>query len=207
VEAKARPVRIDGIELLEVGDETLRVVIHCGRGTYARVIAEEIGVALGTVGHLEELRRLTSGPFAIERALSFARLADIVAGDPAWHTVLRPGREGERVAWKPREAVVAGLADWTLPSRQVLKHLPALTLSPLDARRFLQTGRVPAGVSGERPTLLLEGDAILGVAVPGQASATPLGQPTAREQRRAPQRHNRPPRRPREGEAPPEQTS
>jgi tRNA pseudouridine55 synthase len=177
VEAKARPVRIDRIDLVEARGDTLRIVIHCGRGTYARVIAEELAVALGTVGHLEELRRLASGGFEIERSLSFPRLADFVAGDTAWHQVLRPTRDGERVAWRPREEVLARLQPWMIGPRIPLRHLPAVTLSPLDARTFQQSGKLPAppaGVSG--PWLLLEGDAILGVGTPGATSATPLAQ-------------------------------
>ncbi len=185
VHVEPRPIRIDRIELLQVGDETLRVVIHCGRGTYARVIAEEIGEALGTVGHLEELRRNASGNFELDRALSFPRLADIVAGDQAWHSVLKPGRDGERVPWRPRDEVTAKLADWITPSRVALKHLPTVVLNPLDARKFQQTGKVPPAPEGvTTPWLLLEGDAIVGVGVPGQATATPLGQPTERDLRR-----------------------
>ncbi len=182
VEVKARPIRIDAMELVSFELPRVRVVIRCSRGTYARVLAEEIGVALGTVGHLEELRRLGSGPFVIENSVSFSRISEIVAGDPAWDRVLRPARGAERVAWRPREDVFAGLAPMTTSPREALKHLPPVTLSPIEARRFQQTGLIPPPPAGcTTPYALLLGDEVVGVGVPGSVSAVPLDAPPARE--------------------------
>jgi tRNA pseudouridine55 synthase len=182
VEVKARPVRIDAMELLSLEEPRLRVVMRCSRGTYARVLAEEIGVALGTVGHLEELRRLGSGPFLIENSVSFSRISEIVAGDPEWDRVLRPARGTERVPWRTRDEVFAGLKPWAISPREGLRHLPAITLSSLEARRFQNTGAVPPPPPGcTGPYLLLSGDEVLGVGVPGAPTAVPLGAPTGRE--------------------------
>lgn len=172
VEAKARPVRIDAMELADFDPPRLRVVIRCSRGTYARVIAEEVGEALGTVGHLDELRRLASGPFRIEHAVGLSRLAEIVAGDPDWSRVLRPGRDGQRVPWRPREAVLAGLAPWIISPRDALRHLPAVSVSSLEARRWALTAEAPPPPPGASRYVLLAGDEVLGVVVPG-ATATP----------------------------------
>lgn len=175
VEVKARPVRIDGMELVSWESPRLHVIIRCSRGTYARVIAEEIGAALGTVGHLEELRRLRSGPFDIEQAVSFSRLSEIVAGDASWDRVLRPARGAERVPWRPREEVFAGLSPWIVRQREALRHLPAVVLAPLEARKYRQSGALPAPPAGSSgPYVLLEGDEVLGVGVPGTASSVPL---------------------------------
>lgn len=191
VEVKARPVRIDAMDLLSFEEPNLlRVLIRCGRGTYARVLAEEIGVALGTYGHLVELRRVASGPFHIDNSVSFSRLSEIVGGDTAWDRVLRPSRGQERVAWRPREDVFAGLAPWVTGPREALKHLPAVTLSPIEARRFSQTGVLPpapAGCTG--PFVLLWGDSVVGVGVSGAASAIPLDAPKGRD--RGPHRAGR----------------
>jgi tRNA pseudouridine55 synthase len=182
VEVKARPVRIDGMELVSLEEPRLRVIIRCSRGTYARVLAEEIGVALGTVGHLEELRRLGSGPFHIDNAVSFSRISEVVAGDPAWDRVLRPARGAERIAWRTRDEVFAGLAPWAIASREALRHLPALTLSPIEARRFQTTGIVPPPPPGcTGAYALLSGDEVLGVAVTGSPSAVPLDTPSGRD--------------------------
>ena len=187
----ARPVDVFGMELLDMGDATLRVRIRCSRGTYARVLAEEIGEALGTVAHLEALRRDASGAFTLEQSVGMARIADIVAGDAAWERVLRPSRDGEsRVPWRGRDQVRAGLAPWVLGARDALRHLPAVTLAPLDARRLRASGAappVPGSMAG--PCLLLEGDTILAVA--HGASVVPLLHEDAPAERRGPPRGGR----------------
>jgi tRNA pseudouridine55 synthase len=189
VEVKARPIRIDAMELVSIEGPRVRVMIHCSRGTYARVLAEEIGEALGTFGHLEELRRVASGPFHLDASVGFSRIAEIVAGDPAWDRVLRPGRGEERVPWRSRDEVFAGLQPWLVAPRDALRHLSSLTLTPVDARRFRTTGAVPPPPPGANgPYLLLEGDTIVGVGTPGVRTAVPLGEPTHRDRPRPPRR-------------------
>jgi tRNA U55 pseudouridine synthase TruB len=169
VAAQPRPITVHALELLELEEGRLRVLLRCSRGTYARVLAEEIGVALGTVGHLGALRRLGSGPFVIEQALSFSQLAEAVAGDADWGRVLRPSRDGERVRWRGRDEVFGALAPWWVPPKVALGHLPRLELAAPDARRFLRTGvYTPAP---PQTMLLVSGEDVLGVAGPGTAVA------------------------------------
>ena len=68
VDRAPRRVRISELELvrLEPGAVTLRVV--CSKGTYVRVLAEDIGGALGCGAHLSALRRTASGRFRLEDA-------------------------------------------------------------------------------------------------------------------------------------------
>jgi tRNA pseudouridine55 synthase len=66
---EARPVRVYGIELLEYAWPRLALRIDCGRGTYIRSIARDLGQALDVGGHLSELRRTRVGPFGVERAV------------------------------------------------------------------------------------------------------------------------------------------
>lgn len=175
VEARARPIRIERIELVELAPERLRVRIHCSRGTYARVIAEEIGEALGTVGHLSELRREGSGNFLLDQAISMSRLSTIVAGSPEWVKVLKPTRREDRVQWRDRPSILTGLQSFLLSGRQALAHLPTMTLSAIEARRFLQTGLAPANArGGDRAMLLLEGSDVVGVVPPGGQKAVVL---------------------------------
>jgi tRNA pseudouridine55 synthase len=189
VEVKARQIRIDAMELVSFEGPRVRVLIHCSRGTYARVLAEEIGEQLGTVGHLEELRRVASGPFHLDASVGFSRIAEIVAGDPAWDRVLRPGRGDERVPWRPRDEVFSGLQPWLVAPRDALKHMPTLPLNAVDARRFRTSGAVPPPPPGAAgPYLLLEGDAIIGVGTPGIRTAVPLGEPTDRDRNRSARR-------------------
>jgi tRNA pseudouridine55 synthase len=64
----ARRVEIRALRL-EAGDATtIRFQVECSTGTYVRALARDIGIALGTVAHLKELRRVRSGTFSISDA-------------------------------------------------------------------------------------------------------------------------------------------
>jgi tRNA pseudouridine55 synthase len=80
VELAARRVRIDRIDLREYAWPDLEVDVHCGKGTYIRSIARDLGSALGVGGHVTELRRLRIGPFAVEDAVSLDAAPEIVRG-------------------------------------------------------------------------------------------------------------------------------
>jgi tRNA pseudouridine55 synthase len=71
-----RPVRVYSIELLEYQWPLLRLRIDCGRGTYIRAIARDLGEALGAGGHLTQLRRTRVGDFDVADA---AALDDLTA--------------------------------------------------------------------------------------------------------------------------------
>ena len=64
-----RPVRIDQIDLLAYAWPDLDLNISCGKGTYIRSIARDLGRALEVGGYLTSLRRLQIGPFAADGAL------------------------------------------------------------------------------------------------------------------------------------------
>src|SRR5690242_7664254 len=61
VELEPRTVRVYGIELLEYAWPLVRLRIDCGRGTYVRAIARDLGEALNVGGHLTQLRRTRVG--------------------------------------------------------------------------------------------------------------------------------------------------
>lgn len=70
-----RKVLIHKLEYLESPDsDTARFRVTCGKGTYVRSLARDLAVALGTVGHVTELRRTRVGKFTLESAISLARL-------------------------------------------------------------------------------------------------------------------------------------
>ncbi|KAA0217544.1 MAG: tRNA pseudouridine(55) synthase TruB [Leptolyngbya sp. PLA3] len=64
----ARPVRIDAIDILRYDFPTLEVRVTCGKGTYIRSLARDIGRALRTGGMLTALRRTRIGAFRVENA-------------------------------------------------------------------------------------------------------------------------------------------
>jgi tRNA pseudouridine55 synthase len=74
VELKPRPVRVYGIELIDYAWPLLRLRVDCGRGTYIRALARDLGEAVRTGGHLTQLRRTRVGDFTAESALTLARL-------------------------------------------------------------------------------------------------------------------------------------
>jgi tRNA pseudouridine55 synthase len=74
VELKPRTVRIYGIELLDYAWPLVRVRIDCGRGTYVRAIARDVGELLRVGGHLTQLRRTRVGPFHASDAVSSEQL-------------------------------------------------------------------------------------------------------------------------------------
>lgn len=80
VERTPRPVRIDRLRLEVASPDALRFTVACSKGTYIRVLAEDIGTALGSRGHLTALRRMGFGHFHIDSA---APLDAVLAADAA----------------------------------------------------------------------------------------------------------------------------
>ena len=74
VEIKPRTVTVYSIDLLAYEWPTARVRVECGRGTYIRAIARDLGEALGTGGYLTELRRTFVGRFRAEQAVTLETL-------------------------------------------------------------------------------------------------------------------------------------
>ena len=70
VERKPALVTIHAIELLKLSARQIRINVTCGKGTYIRVLAEDIARGLGTVAHVEELTRISVGDYRIEDAIS-----------------------------------------------------------------------------------------------------------------------------------------
>lgn len=81
VERKARPVTIDEILLEAWRPPDLTVRITCSPGTYVRSIGHDLGEALGCGAHVHSLRRLASGTWRVEDAIS---LEDLLAAGEHW---------------------------------------------------------------------------------------------------------------------------
>ena len=69
----AKPVRIDEIELLDFDPEQMQMKIRvvCGKGTYIRALARDIGQALGSGAFLTSLRRTRVGKYKVSEAVGF----------------------------------------------------------------------------------------------------------------------------------------
>jgi tRNA pseudouridine55 synthase len=114
VELSARPVEIHKLELIEIPDPDHAVFeAECGKGTYVRAIARDLGRKLGCFGHVSALRRVRVGPFSEENSVALQSLA-----------ALRDA-EGED-----------GLSASLLPVEAGLTSLPALSVSSADAQKL-----------------------------------------------------------------------
>jgi tRNA pseudouridine55 synthase len=91
-----RPVDVYAIELLAYDWPILRIRVDCGRGTYVRAIARDLGEALNVGGHLTDLRRTRVGPFDVTAAVTpDALAADTIEGRvvPLTSELIPPRRE------------------------------------------------------------------------------------------------------------------
>jgi len=116
VELQARPVEITRLELVEMPDADHAVFeAECGKGTYVRSLARDVGRALGCFGHVCALRRIEVGPFGAETMISLEEL----------EAVCHRAAAGE-----------ARLADTIMPVETALDDIPALAVSGPDAARL-----------------------------------------------------------------------
>ncbi|MBV8496273.1 MAG: tRNA pseudouridine(55) synthase TruB, partial [Gammaproteobacteria bacterium] len=138
VERPARPIELTALRLVALSDTTLELETLCSAGTYVRVLGEEIAAALGTLGHLTELRRLYVEPFAHEPMRTLEELSAQRAG-ASWPELL------------PLDFPLAGL--------------PAVHLAAGEARRVLQGQAVhrSAPAAATRVRLYDEGGNFLGI--------------------------------------------
>lgn len=65
IEREARPIHLSAIELISFTEQSITLDISCSKGTYIRVVGEDIAKALGTYGHLTYLHRIQTGHFAL----------------------------------------------------------------------------------------------------------------------------------------------
>jgi tRNA pseudouridine55 synthase len=74
IDREPREVETYSLSLLGCALPVFRLEVVCSRGMYVRVLAEEIGAALGVPAHLKDLVRMKIGPFTLESALPDDRL-------------------------------------------------------------------------------------------------------------------------------------
>lgn len=104
-----RPLRVERLDLITLPDaDTAAFEMVCGKGGYVRSLARDLGRALGCLGHVTALRRLSCGPFAAGDALDWPALQRL-ARMPALEGHLLPlsaGLEGvPELAATPEGAV------------------------------------------------------------------------------------------------------
>lgn len=106
IELAPRTVEIDQLTLLGWESPLLSLDVTCGKGTYIRALARDLGAAIGCGAHLQALRRTAVGALTSETGVSL----DALAADPAL------------------------LAERLLPPEAAVAHLPRVELDDESAR-------------------------------------------------------------------------
>ena len=75
VERTARPIEVYKLELLHFTDKTFTVRVACSKGTYIRVLGEDLATALGTCGTMSFLLRTQVGAYTIDKAYTLQEIA------------------------------------------------------------------------------------------------------------------------------------
>lgn len=83
---QSRPVVVYRIELLEYEWPLARLRVDCGRGTYIRALARDIGDCLQVGGYLHQLMRTSVGEFTLQQAVTIEQLQ----ADSVQNYLLRP---------------------------------------------------------------------------------------------------------------------
>jgi tRNA pseudouridine55 synthase len=90
--------------------DQLTMKVHCGKGTYIRTLAEDIGLALGCGAHVQALQRTATGAWTIEHCVSLAALEAMT--------------EAQRLAClRPIDSLVQTLPPWHLNAAQAARLL------------------------------------------------------------------------------------
>lgn len=142
VEREARAVTIHALESLSFSGDSLTLRVACSKGTYIRVLAADIGAALGCGAHLSALRRTVVGDLTL---LGSVTLAELAALDEA----------GRMARLQPVDAL--------------LRTLPELSVEGEAAQRFRHGNPIdlPLGMAGK--IRVYEGGRLIGVGEPGQS--------------------------------------
>ena len=140
VERAARPVHVERFEVEPLTDAPgpslrLRAVITCSSGTYVRVLAADLGAALGGGAHVDNLRRTAVGLFTLEQAVPL--------DDLGTESLLEPA---EALGWMPSVVVGEEVAGWVAHGRvlPLAEVAPSGEPAPLRWRVLGPDGRLLA---------------------------------------------------------------
>ena len=134
VSRRLRTREIYDLDLLELEDRQALLCIRCESGTYIRKLCHDLGLALGTGGHMGDLRRIATDPFDDTDLVTLQDLADGLAWAGAGR--YREDHEGDRDE--------AFLRDIVAPAERSMEHLPAVTIARSAAEQVAQGAPVYA---------------------------------------------------------------
>ena len=106
-----RCVKIEKFNLIDfVGPDLAIFSVTCGKGTYVRSLARDLALSLGTVGHVDWLRRTAVGPFLANSTISLDKIESL--------------------------GHIAARSKLLMPIEAVLDDIPALELTAQEAQRL-----------------------------------------------------------------------
>ena len=125
IEIPAREVEIDSLELIEMTPEGQSIFeVECGKGTYVRALARDMGRELGCYGYIANLRRIEVSPFVED---DFVSLEDLEAAAP------ERGEADENGIYPSRD--FSALDELLIETGAALEFLPQYPLSDEQAYR------------------------------------------------------------------------
>jgi len=135
VDIPEREVEIGRFEMIERPDDGHAVFeVECGKGTYVRSLARDMGRDLGCFGHIADLRRIEVDPFTADDLVTMADIeAAIAAASPA------PAEDEAEMQARPAGTALAALDALLLDPSAALECLPSVSLSD-DAAAKVRKG-------------------------------------------------------------------
>ncbi|WP_349928530.1 tRNA pseudouridine(55) synthase TruB [Acinetobacter sp. A1-4-2] len=137
IERESRPIHIYAIELLSFTENSISLDVTCSKGTYIRVLGEDIAQALGTFGHLTYLHRIKTGHFDLIPEYTIEYL--------------------ESLTEQEREALL-------LPAYAPVDHFPKVQAPEGRAEYFSRGMESNIEHAAEAQVLVFEGEKCLGLA-------------------------------------------
>jgi tRNA pseudouridine55 synthase len=117
VEVEARRVRIDALRVVSWNSPDLVLDVECGKGTYIRSLAFDLGELLGPGAHLATLVRARSGPFTLGESLTLDELEQAFAEDTWSDHFFAP--DEALLSW--RAAILGSESEGALRNGQLLR--------------------------------------------------------------------------------------
>lgn len=137
IEREARPITIYAIELLSFSENSIMLDVTCSKGTYIRVLGEDIAKALGAYGHLTYLHRIQTGHFDLIPSYTIEYLESLIEAE--------------------REALL-------LPAYAPVQHFPQIQAPEGRAEYFSRGMESNIDHPAEPQVLVFDGEKCLGLA-------------------------------------------
>ena len=141
VERSPRKITIHSIDIRKISKDSIRFSVHCSKGTYIRVLVEDIAKSAGMLAYTSLLRRVRVGQFDQFRMIEFSELKS------------KFSEHNE------------SLNEHLIPIEHALFNFQNIKLSHLQAKKFLNGQRLQLKLNGSGPIKVFDQDQnLLGIA-------------------------------------------